>query len=174
MKTTKLEAPAARAVARALAAALWLALCFACGTTRQDAGRASHPEPPPPVPGPWTEEFLRPAVLIADVVEIEGPQGLIAHVATRPIQGEHERVERTLAEGFEQEIKVTAPTSSEIKVWLDQLDITAMRRVRILERVGGGPVVVRASGDAFWRATGSPEERRGPRIELRGDVPKTP
>lgn len=166
-KRTKTDA------ARALGAALCLLLA-ACGGTRGDAGDASRPAPPGSVPGPWTQAFMEPAVLVADVVEIEGPQGLIAHVATRPLPGEHDRIERTLPEGFEQEIRVTGPTSSEIKVWLDQLDITAIGRVRILERVGGGPVIVRASGDAFWRAAGSPEERRGPRLELRGDPPTEP
>ena len=55
---------------------------------------------------PWTDAFQKPAVLIANEVRIEGPRGLLQHVATMSDPSELDRKEETRPEGFLQEIVV--------------------------------------------------------------------
>lgn len=121
-------------------------------------------------PVPWTDAFQEPAVLLAADVRIEGPQGLLRHVATISDPEEFDRVERTLPEGFLQEIVVKPDAlGAEIRAQLDQLAIVATHRLSVLERPGPVDVVVLANGDAYW-ARGPETEKRGDSLRLEGII----
>src|SRR5262245_52140279 len=74
-------------------------------TDGQDQGSLGRPvEGRNLAPVPWTDSFLRPAVLLAADIRIEGPRGLLRHVATVSNPEELDRVEKTLPEGFLQHV----------------------------------------------------------------------
>ncbi|MFN0008465.1 MAG: hypothetical protein ACKVXR_11210 [Planctomycetota bacterium] len=121
---------------------------------------------------PWTDAFRQPAVLIATEVRIEGPRGLLQHVATISDPSEFQRVEKTTAEGFLQEIVVKPELEeggAQIRAQLDQLAIVATHRLHVLERPGPVDVVVVARGDAYW-ARGQETEQRGETLRLEGKI----
>lgn len=126
------------------------------------------------VPGPWPRDFERSALLVANVVTIEGPKGLLDHVALGQDDQLLDYTVETLADGFRQTlIKKQGVGYVEIKAALDALDITAMHGIIVIERPGSVPVVVTAKGQAWWRSTDpagpleGPKERRGEQLELR-------
>ena len=121
-------------------------------------------------PKPWTDAFMEKAVLVADEVLIEGPEGLLDHSATRAEPEFHARTERTLADGYLQEIRVKAANAPEIRCQLDGLQIAAGKRLRILQRPGPVAVTVRATGAAFWKEVATGKEQRAEKIELVGEV----
>jgi hypothetical protein len=142
--------------------------CFAVGC-RSPARSAA---PARTAPRPWTRTFMEPAVLLADTIRIEGPEGLLGHVATRPDPELHERTERAVPDGFMQEIIVRGHgAGGEIRAWLDRLEIVALKRLTVLERPAAVDVVVQASGDAFWRPIQGGEELRRPSLRLVGAPP---
>jgi len=119
---------------------------------------------------PWTDAFRQPAVLIAGEVRIEGPRGLLQHVATIANATELDRVEKTIPEGFLQEIVVKPEAAgAEIRAQLDQLAIVATHRLRVLERPGPVDVVVIANGDAYY-ARGKEAEQRGGILRFEGKI----
>jgi len=101
---------------------------------------------------------------------IEGPEGLIDHSATRAEPEFHARTERTLPEGYLQEVRVKAPNAPEIRCQLDALQIAAAKRLRILQRPGKTEVKIRATGSAFWKEVATGNERRAEEIVLTGEV----
>jgi hypothetical protein len=122
------------------------------------------------LPVPWTDAFMKPAVLIAAEIRIEGPKGLFRHLATVSNAEELDRMEKTLPEGFLQETVVKAEAAgAEIKAQLDRLAIVATRRLSVLERPGQVDVVVVASGEAYW-AGGEGNEKRGERLRFDGKI----
>jgi hypothetical protein len=164
------NAPAPLAPLLALALLAGASACAGPERASSPVGAAEGPAPPLIGP-PWTDAFLGRAVLVADQVRIEGPPGLLQHVATRPDPELHERSERATPDGFLQEVRVTRPiVGSEIQAWLDGLEIVALRRITVLERPGPCPVRVLAEGDVLWREIDGPGERRGPRLELSGTI----
>lgn len=126
--------------------------------------------PPPPEPTPWTDAFDEPAVLVARVVTIEGPIGLLEHSAIT--QGaETEYAVQTIPEGLLQEalVKADDPVAPGIRAQLDGLQIMALKRIRILQRPGDVDITVVAQGEAYWKqATGA--EQRGDRLSFVGQV----
>ncbi|HVS17916.1 MAG TPA: hypothetical protein VMT18_04890 [Planctomycetota bacterium] len=103
---------------------------------------------------------MTPAVLVAREVSIEGPPGLLEHFALRPDQRVHEYVVRTVPEGLLQEVTLRADVPPEpIRGYLDQLEVAAEVRLRVLERAVDCELVVHASGDAFFQRPGRPEQR---------------
>lgn len=150
--------------------AAWCLACAALSCSSPEPVAAEAPAPPrPSAAAPWTDAFRERAVLIADRVRIEGPPGLLEHVATRPDPELHERVERTTTEGFLQELRAKASfPGSQIQAWLDGLEIAALRQLTVLERPGPCPVKVVAEGQAVWRSLERGTERREPRLELVG------
>lgn len=157
---------------RVLAAACPLALAagLGCSSPRNAAGAV-----PPAIP-PWTQEFEQRALLIADKVRIEGPVGLLDHLATRPNPEFHDRSERTTPDGFLQEIesRVTGK-GSEILAWLDKLEIVALHELSVLEGPFLKDVVVEASGQVLWRpidGEGEGAERRESPLRLVGRLPE--
>ncbi len=118
----------------------------------------------------WTQAFREPAVLLAAEVEIEGPPGLIAHVAMTVDPAIHDYAVRTVPEGLLQEVSVKSPVDGGlVRCQLDHLQIAAERRVRVLERPHTVPVTVTASGNAYWTNTAG-QERRGETLHLTGQA----
>ena len=172
-----------RRAARALLMLAPLAAGFvACGAPAEKTSASPYAPAPDPAAGPpvevvqarrpWTTEFVTPALLIASEVRVEGPVGLLDHVATRADPDVHERVEKTTPLGFLQQITLKPEVGeAEIQGHLDALRIVATRRLVVLERSGPqGEVRVSASGDAYWREDASGKERRGPTLGFVGKI----
>jgi hypothetical protein len=168
-----IDSPAIRIV---LAASL--ALAGACSSNRSPASddpasgtaSAASAEERLEAPMPWTDAFQKAAVLVAAEVRIEGPVGLLRHVATVSDATELQRVEKTLPEGFLQQITAKPDAvEPEIRAQLDRLAIIATRRLVILERPGPVDVLVIATGEAYW-ACDQEDERRGESLRLEGKI----
>jgi hypothetical protein len=143
------------------AAALALTVLFvlACSGPQSEIEPAEEPRVEAPR-RPWPQTFVTPAVLVAREVSIEGPPGLLEHFALRPDQRAHDYVVRTVPEGLLQEVTLRADVPPEpIRGYLDQLEVAAEVRLRVLERAVDCELVVRASGDAFFQRPGQPEQR---------------
>jgi hypothetical protein len=169
-------------VGRTVGVAGWLAVVLCLAACRSEPPRESTPFARPPDPNeppprdvvqaskPWTERFLAPAVLVADEVRIEGPAPLLEHVVTRPEADVHEFEVKTTAEGLLQTIRVRPGAGAEIRAQLDQLVISAMKRLVVLERPGPVDVRVTAAGDVFWKDTQSGQEQRAQTLRLDGPI----
>jgi hypothetical protein len=139
-------------------------------------------EPPPAVeapelrpdaePTPWTEEFLAPAVLMADRILVEGPAGLFEHAVARGDDALFERSVTVVPEGLRQVVRPRASGQQPeiVRAQLDAWQLAAFREVVFLERVDpDAAVVVRALGDAVWRDTDGNEQREA-QLTFRGEV----
>ncbi len=120
---------------------------------------------------PWTDAFQKTAVLLANDVRVEGPQGLIAHIATVSNPELLERVEKATPEGFLQSIRLKEGVHGvEIKAQLDRLTIVATERLTVLEHPGAASVVVDAKGEVFLHDLESKAEKRGETLRLEGKI----
>jgi len=162
-----------------LVASLLLSACVSSGSAPESSAPtyAAAPDPDAPRPQdlalarPWCEDFLQPAGLVADTVTIEGPPGLLEHVATSIDPQHHTQNVETVPEGLRQTFEARVPNSQvEIRAWLDQLEIATLQRLVVLERPGGREIIVRATGDAWWKEIEGPGQRRAAQLELRGLV----
>jgi len=143
-----------------------------CDTTSHDAQPDTGARVPPP-PKAWTARFQAPAVLVADSVRIEGPDGLLDHVATRADDAAHVRTERVTADGFLTTIeRRTGVAPLEIKAFLDRFEIAAWKRLVLLERPGPVDVVLIAEGEVFLHDTTSGKETRGATLRIDGKIPR--
>jgi hypothetical protein len=161
---------------RVLATAISIALLTACGSPPGESDLSATPPssaPDLPLPKPWTESFRTPAILIADEVRIEGPKGLVYHVAMQ-VEPDHHRCEtKTLPEGFRQIVEVVDPKAGfEITVHLDAYRIAVLHKLVILERPGDVEVIVRAVGDVYWKDLESDAEKHGATLTFRGKPPE--
>ena len=138
-------------------------------------GEESAPEARPPVqPSPWTETFLGPSILVANVIEVEGPPGLFEHVVMRADESLYDRRVKTLPEGRLQSVrpKPGAPELDVVRGQLDAWQLAAFRELRFLEGLDpAAPVRVRALGDAVWRDTNGHTER-GQSLTYEGEPPQ--
>lgn len=159
-----------------LGSALALGSCVTVDESGDSTDSSMQPElREPPKPRPWTATFRAPALLIANNVYIEGPQGLLDHVATRSVDEFHSYVAETLPEGFRQSYRVLRPeVAVELRSYLDALEIVAFNELVVIEKPGELDVTVRATGDAFWRDTTSGNEKRSFEITLHGPVDRAP
>lgn len=136
------------------------------------AGPPELMEPPPPLePTPWTDAFEEPAVLLAEVVTIEGPIGLLEHSAIT--QGaDTDYAVQTIPEGLLQEalVKGDDPVGAGIRAQLDGLQVMALKQIRILQRPGDVDITVVAKGDAYWKQAATGAEQRGDRLSFVGRV----
>ena len=161
-----------------LAVLLLAAGCTSSKPTSHDerpGGPAAEPEarPMPDAMLPWTDAFQKSAVLLANEVRVEGPQGLIAHIATVSNSEQLVRVEKATPDGFLQVIRPKEGIHGvEIKAQLDRLTIVALERLTVLERPGAKTVVVDAKGEVFWQDQESKAEKRGAALRLEGKVPR--
>jgi hypothetical protein len=161
---------------------LGLAACGSAGAKSDKASTSPYapaPDPSAPRPtdgtvsAPWTSEFNKPAMLVADDIQVEGPRGLLEHIAVRVIPENHDQVQKTIPAGFLQQVTVKAgATDGEIKAQLDNLSIVATRRLSVLERPGNVDVVVQARGEAFWKDLGTKQEKRSEAMRFQGTIPR--
>ncbi len=166
--------------ARFLLPLLLLAL-GACGSTPENdvsanppgAGPGPPPFQEPPQPTPWTSSFRSSAILVADEIRIEGPKGLLEHVATRTEPDHHDYEAKTLPEGFQQVFTPKAGGAGvEMSAYLDAWRLAALRRLVLLERPGDVDVVIQAAGNVFWQDLTTGAEKRASTLVLRGDPPE--
>jgi hypothetical protein len=160
---------------------LGIASCGSAGTKSEKSSSPYAPAPDPSDtppkgmsrPTPWTSTFSSPAMLIADEIQIEGPQGLLEHVAVRVDPEHHEQVQKTLPTGYLQQVTVKPGDSeAEITAQLDNLSITATRRLSVLERPGPVDLVVQARGRAVWHDLTTKQEKRAETMRLTGNIPR--
>lgn len=140
--------------ARLLVLALAPAVLGACGSTPADT-----PETPEilDVQRPWPQTFMDAGLLVADDVRIEGPRGLVDHVALSQDDALFHYEVETLPEGFRQRLtKKSEVEYAELKAALDNLTITAFQRVTVLERPGDVPVRLVARGNVWYHGTATP------------------
>lgn len=127
----------------------------------------------------WTSMFQERRLLLADEIQIEGPPGLLEHVATRLDPEVHTEEVKTTVEGLRQTYRVRAEFMNQaepIACYLDELEAHALRRIIVLERPGLVPVRVTARGDVYAKNFGTGEEERSPALVLEGplDLEETP
>jgi len=154
------------ALACALAGACALAVACA-GTPPKGSPQELAGTPPPP--RPWTSAFQREALLMADEIEIEGPSDLVDHVVLRQDDETSEYVTKTISEGLLQRLVARPEMGVPVQANLDGWALAAFREIRVLQRPGDVPVVVRARGQAFWAEASSGGERRENMLEFRGE-----
>jgi hypothetical protein len=161
-----------------LALPLFLALtcgagCSPSASTKSQGTKASLKSDSsiPPAAKPWTAAFMKPAVLIADVIEIDGPEGLRDHLATRTEPLMQERVEKVVPRGFLTEIKLLPGKSdAPIKAWLDQLELAAVVKLVVLEHPGPVDVTVSAHGQVLWADKTTNQQQRSESFTLVGKL----
>ncbi len=146
-------------------------LTGACVTTEQDtSGAGAAKRSLANSTTGWTDEFLRPQVMIANEVRVVGPQGLRSHVATRFDPETVIRTEKTVPEGYLQTFRVKLGEEGEIGCFLDQLEIHALRELIVLERVGPFEVVVEGVGEVYFADVEAGREERVPNVRLVGKI----
>ncbi len=143
-----------------------LALCACQREQRPEAPPAR--EFVPPAPTPWTAAFLRPAVLVADEIVIEGPADLLDHVVLRPDPETNVYVTKTVTAGLLQELSARPESRMEVRGQLDTWSLAAFQKLTVLQRPGEVPVTVRARGNAYWAPADGSGERRGPEFVFQG------
>ena len=154
--------------ALALAALCTLAL-GGCGSTGDSAAEQAQALAQEAQKEPWTEAFTHGALLVADRVVIEGPRGLMDHVALRQDATNLDYSADTLPEGFRQVLKRKDPSAFvEIVAGLDNWKIVALDSVMGLERPGDVEVRIVAAGRVSWHNTDARGSRSG-ETEQRGD-----
>jgi hypothetical protein len=145
-------------------------LATGCGAPPKDTSAPPPVEVAPPPARAWTAAFEGAAVLLADEIHVEGPQGLLDHLAMRQDSHTTEYSAETTAAGFRQTMTLRAGAEgAEIRGQLDAWQLVALQRLIVLERPDHGAVVIRARGEAFWRSAGDGRERRGPELAFRGE-----
>jgi hypothetical protein len=128
--------------------------------------------PPPPASlGRWTDAFAEPALVVADVVVIEGPPALRAHFALPQDAARIVIDTRATDRGLLQVATAKVP-GTELTSQLDNWTVVALRRLEVLERPGETAVRIVARGDAVWRPMDGDESRtrRGQELVLEGEL----
>jgi len=122
--------------------------------------------------GPWTPSFTRGALLVANEIRVEGPRGLMQHIATRSLDPHHRQTVETIPEGFRQIFEVVNPNAGiEIRSHLDAMQIVAMQRLVVLERPGDVPVTILALGEVYYKRDGAEAVTRAS-LEIQGAKPR--
>jgi hypothetical protein len=154
----------------------------ACGSPDKKTQSPFAPAPDPNEPEPtgalkikpWTDAFVKPAVLLARDVRVEGPDGLLEHFVSRQELDIVDIQTKTTPDGLLQTITLyDGVPNGEIRAQLDNLAITCLHRLEVLERPGDVPIVVVATGDAYYQETTSKMEKRGPSLRFEGTVVRT-
>lgn len=150
-----------------LLATLLVVGLFACTTTDPAPTPERSAEAKAEAARAWTQEFQAKSILIANEISIEGPPGLIEHLALKQLPDQTYGA-KTIAEGFLQEVSAPEGAANPIWMQLDNLAIYAVRNARILERVSAGPVRIRARGEVLWKNLDSGAEKRAESLDLVG------
>ncbi|MBK7643426.1 MAG: hypothetical protein IPJ19_10310 [Planctomycetes bacterium] len=153
---------------------LGLALLSACQQpAKQD--RAAKPQVDDtggPIIKPWTDAFSGPAVLFADEIWVEGPEGMIDRTALRVDPELNDTSTRTTKDGLLQVVTVKPDVQAEVHGFLDHWELVGFRKVSILERVVPCDVKVRASGAAHFVDTATKAEQNQDTLEFTGKIPR--
>jgi hypothetical protein len=163
-----------------------MALCFAaalslcaCHSDDKKAESPFAPAPDPNEPQPhdvivqkrWTLKFVKSSVLVAQDVHVEGPEGLLEHFVTRQEIEVVDLVTKTTPDGLLQTFTLKpGVTNGDIRAQLDNLAITCMHRLEVLERPGRVPVVVQANGEVFYQEAGADMPTRGASLRFEGPI----
>jgi ribosomal protein S28E/S33 len=152
---------------------LLVALVGACGSapSGEDTSSSTAGAAEPAAGLPWTREFQVSSTLVAREVLVEGPPGLIHHVAFKQ-HPDQKYVAKTTADGFLQEVTSDREEGELIRIQIDNLAIAAEWRIRVLERVVEGPVRVHATGDVFYKNLETGQETRSESLDLTGARPR--
>ena len=143
----------------------------ACTSPEPEAGSEPGQQAPATPARAWPETFAAPAVLVAREVLEQPGRALDRDLALRQDPA-HEHSVRTVPEGLLMEVTPKADAAPEvIRCYLDQLEIAAEVRLRVLQRPGDCELTVSASGDAFFQRPGEPE-RRGELLRLTESGPR--
>jgi hypothetical protein len=122
---------------------------------------------------PWTTEFSKSVLLIADDISVEGPRGLLAHIAVRVVPEDHDQVQKATPNGFLQQVTLKPDGGGgEIKAQLDEMSLVATRRMSVLERPGPVDVVIQARGRVYWRDLSTKQEKRSEAMSFTGKIPR--
>jgi len=142
----------------------------AAGAARQSSAVAPRAEDDEPLftPAPWTERFSTPAVLVAERVRIEGPSGLMEHLAVLADDELFETTLRATAEGLVQTVRPRPEAQSSgvtVRAHLDAWQLVAFRELESVERPGDVPIRIVAQGEVTWRDRDG-QQRTGPALEI--------
>ena len=147
----------------------------ACASTPPGAGSRGDAAPeeatlPLGLERAFTTRFQDPDVLVGQVITVEGPADLLAHVALRQEPGVFDYDTKTTRQGLRQRLTKAkdAPPGATIRAQLDNWSLVADQELVVLQRPGDCPVVVRAEGRAVHLSTARGEERREDTLEFRG------
>ena len=159
-----------------LAPCLSTVLVLCIGTTltaciTPDGGEPAIPPPPRLTTEPWTDDFESSALLLADRIEIAGPDRIAERfVAIQDSENVSIEIETT-PQGLRQVYRVTG-TGAHARGQLDGWEVHATRVLVVLQQPGEVDVAIRATGNAFFQAVGEPpsEPVRGPVLEFEGTV----
>src|SRR5262249_37818946 len=124
-----------------------LGLALACRTTHAPPPRT---EARAAAARAFTTAFQKPAVLVADEIQIEGPPDLGGHGALRQDPEITTYTTKTVPEGLRQELGALPDSHVEVHGQLDAWSLAAFRRIVVLQRPGDVPVSVTARGNAYW------------------------
>jgi len=151
--------------------ALGLALIAAC---QQPAKQSTSSDTinAPPVHWTWTDAFAKKAILFADEIVVEGPQGIIDHTGVRVEPEIHDFSTRTTPDGLLQETRLKPGAGGEVHAALDNWELIGFQRITILERVAPCDVHVRARGDVRFVDQTTKEERHGAELGFEGKIPR--
>jgi hypothetical protein len=158
-----------------------VAACGAMGSkSSKEATSPYAPAPDPNAPPPkgdvsrhtpWTTEFMKPGMLVADEIDVEGPVGLLDHVATRVDPDVHAQSQKTIPAGFQQQVTAKpGAEDSEIHSQLDQLTLIATRRLTVLERPSPIDVAISARGNVFWHDETTKQDKRSEALRVIGKI----
>ena len=152
---------------------LALVLLAACQQPqKQDTPTDPEIDIPAPVAGPWTEAFLKKAVLFADEIQIEGPQGMIKHAGVRIEPEIHDSSTRTTKNGLLQEVRQKPGAEGEVRAILDNWELVAFQRITILERPGPCDVLLKARGTVRYVDQTTGQEQNGETLQFEGKIPR--
>ncbi|MEZ6018262.1 MAG: hypothetical protein R3F49_24405 [Planctomycetota bacterium] len=102
-------------------------------------------------PTAWTKAFEASAVVVADHIRIEGPDGLLEHVVVSSDDAFYDRVVTHEGGALVQVTTRLSADVPEIRAQLDNWQFAAFQRVTIVEHLGARDVTVVATGDASYR-----------------------
>ncbi len=140
-----------------------------CGTASVEP---DVPRPPESL-GPWTDAFLERGLLIADEITIEGPPALRDHLVLPQDPENATNTTRATDDGLLQLVEAKTTAGAEIRAHLDNWELVATQRLRVLERPVETDVRVIARGLAAFHPLGSTAEggvRRGAELSFLGEL----
>ncbi|MEO0651724.1 MAG: hypothetical protein AAFZ65_13695 [Planctomycetota bacterium] len=141
-----------------------------CGSTPDNDSQLDLPPPPPRLTtGPWTDAFVQEAVLIADRIEIRGPDRIADQLVAHQDPASIAFASATTSEGLVHTYRAIAPRAR-AAAQLDQWQLVALRELVVVQEPGEVDVRIRALGQAFFQVVGETDERRGPELTFRGVV----